>query len=116
MRGKSIWSGDRSVSSKDAHVSKPPGTRQESLIRAVNERIREISAGQERFEVHCECGEANCRETLDVTAAEYEEIRGAASSFLVAPGHERASGGVVVLERETHRVVAVAGSDSELVA
>ena len=51
-----------------------------------------------------------------MTAAEYEEIRGAASSFLVAPGHEGASGGVVVLERETHRVVAVAGSDSELVA
>ena len=116
MRGKSIWSGDRSVSSKDAHVSKPPGTRQESLIRAVNERIREISAGQERFEVHCECGVANCRETLDVTAAEYEEIRGAASLTSSRPATREHPAVWSCFERETYRVVAVAGSDSELVA
>jgi hypothetical protein len=88
-------------------MSKPPGTRQESLIRAVNERIREVSSGHERFDVHCECGDADCREVLEVSAAEYEEIRAAQTSFLVAPGHEQACEGVVVLERETHRVVSV---------
>src|SRR5262245_42342434 len=97
-------------------MSKPPGTRQESLIRAVNERIREISSGHERFDVHCECGDEECRETFDVAASEYEAIRETATTFLVAPGHEAACGGVVVLERETHRVVSVAVPGSELVA
>lgn len=97
-------------------MSKPPGTRQESLIRAVNERICEISADYERFDLHCECGDAGCREILDVTAAEYEQIRGADATFLVSPGHEEACGGVVVLERPSHRVVSLAEPDSELVA
>ncbi len=93
-------------------MSKPPGTRQESLIREVNERIREISSGYDRFDVRCECGDTECRETLDVTAAEYEEIRGATTTFLVAPGHEQACGGVVVVDRATHLVVAVEGPAS----
>ncbi|MGH3041209.1 MAG: hypothetical protein ACREJR_00410 [Candidatus Rokuibacteriota bacterium] len=96
-------------------MSKPPGTRQETLIREVNERIREVSAGQDRFDVLCECGDLDCHERLDVSAAEYEEVRGENRTFLVAPGHAVAGTGLV-RERPTHLVVALAASGSELVA
>lgn len=68
-------------------MSKPPETRQEALIREVNERIREVSVGQDRFDILCECGDVDCYERLDVSAAEYEEIRGQSGKPLVAPGH-----------------------------
>jgi hypothetical protein len=69
---------------------KGEGVRHATLIREVNERIREVSGRVEAFEVLCECGRPGCDRTVEVTAARWEEIRSAERVFVVAPGHEPA--------------------------
>ena len=63
----------------------------EVLFREVNERIEQAaedasSAGPMVFV--CECGNAECAETIEVTLAEYEAARSQPTLFLVVPGHE----------------------------
>jgi hypothetical protein len=36
----------------------------------------------------CECGNAECAETIEVTLAEYEAARSQPTLFMVVPGHE----------------------------
>jgi hypothetical protein len=76
--------------------------RNESLIREMNERIEQLDrvaeearpGGEpERFEFLCECGAAGdediaCAERIEMTVAEYEEIRGQDDRFALVPGHE----------------------------
>jgi hypothetical protein len=65
--------------------------RNEWLFRDVNERIAEVN---EKFEVEgeteflCECGQQMCLETLLLTRAQYEAVRGKGRRFVVVPGHE----------------------------
>ena len=66
------------------------GVRHASLIRGVNERIREVSGRVESFEVLCECGRPECDLTVEVTAARWAEISREGHVFLVAPAHEAA--------------------------
>lgn len=82
--------------------------RQEALIREVNERIREVSAGYDPFEVVCECPRAECRHMLEVSVAEYDEVRLEPSTFLVAPGHEPAGSGQRPAGGPTYRAVGAA--------
>ena len=81
--------------------------RNEALIREVNERIEQVdkSADPEgeslRFEFLCECGEGEggdlrCAERIEMTVAEYEEVRQQDDRFALLPGHET---------RELERVV-----------
>ena len=63
--------------------------RNESLFRDVNERIAETA---ERFEASktgfvCECADTNCTERLEVTLADYEEVRADPTHFVLASGH-----------------------------
>ena len=75
--------------------------RNEWLFREANERIAEVN---EKFEVEgeteflCECGHQTCFETLLLTRAQYEAVRGEGQRFVVVPGHEDGS-----LERVVHR-------------
>jgi hypothetical protein len=61
----------------------------EVLFREVNERIDEV---QERpattFRVVCECGDASCKEMLEIMSAEYRKVRAQPTHFIVIPGHE----------------------------
>ena len=64
--------------------------RTEALFRDVNERIAESA---QRFEADstqfvCECSDANCTHRLEVTLAEYEEVRADGATFMLVPGHE----------------------------
>jgi hypothetical protein len=69
--------------------------RNEGLIREVNERI-DVIAKEEPvwdkegfFDFVCECGrQGGCHETVQLTLAEYEDVRAQDDRFLVAPGHE----------------------------
>jgi hypothetical protein len=38
--------------------------------------------------VFCECGRTGCAEHVLMTAAEYESVRAASTTFVVVPGHE----------------------------
>lgn len=64
--------------------------RTESAFRHVNERIAEtaenFSSGDAEF--ICECADADCRERIEAPLEEYEEVRSASTTFLVAEGHE----------------------------
>jgi hypothetical protein len=65
--------------------------RNEWLFREVNERIAEVN---EKFGVEgeteflCECGQQTCFETLLLTRAQYEAVRGGGKRFVLVPGHE----------------------------
>jgi hypothetical protein len=64
--------------------------RNEALFRDVNERVRELAnqlaAGPVAFV--CECGQADCAESLPVLLADYERVRSEPTHFIVAPGHD----------------------------
>jgi hypothetical protein len=76
--------------------------RNEALIREVNERIERLDRiaeearlgdDPERFEFLCECGAGGdediaCDERIEMTVAEYEEIRRQDDRFALVPGHE----------------------------
>jgi len=76
--------------------------RNEALIREVNERIErldrvaeEAGPGDEpiRFDFLCECGAGGeediaCQARIEMTVAEYEEVRGQDDRFALLPGHE----------------------------
>src|SRR4029450_10557356 len=75
--------------------------RNEALLREVNERIERVNqATQEAglsedatFEFLCECGrvkgaDVSCDEHVEMTLAEYEDVRSQDDRFALVPGHE----------------------------
>jgi hypothetical protein len=76
--------------------------RNEALMREVNERIERLDRAAEaaglgdepvRFEFLCECGagdneDVGCQERIEMTVAEYEEVRGQDDRFALFLGHE----------------------------
>jgi hypothetical protein len=81
------------------------------LFREVNERIKGLNAAFDRVlprgDWVCECADGACAERIEMTLAEYEEIRGQPRRFPACPGHELAGServvewhpGYVVVER-----------------
>jgi hypothetical protein len=92
--------------------------RNESLIREMNERIEQLDRAAEAglegehlvFEFLCECGageggDAGCEEQIEMTVAEYEEVRQQDDRFALLPGHETEELETVL--RRTERYVIV---------
>ena len=77
------------------------------LYRKVNERILELARGEHLRQglFVCECGRAECSEPLDLTPAEYEDVRADSSRFVIALGHEAPGVEMVVLRCERYAVV-----------
>ncbi len=67
------------------------GALNQALIRAVNERIVDMTstgAGPtEPLELLCECFDRDCVDGLSLTVREYEEIRSSPTRFPVKRGH-----------------------------
>jgi hypothetical protein len=77
-------------------------SRNEALVREVNERVAEVDKAAEEnnlapeetmFEFLCECGAGDgatgaCVESVLMTIAEYEQVRSQDDRFVVYPGHE----------------------------
>lgn len=67
--------------------------RNEALFRSINQRIRELAG---RFELVddeptsflCECSDETCVERIELTTAQYDELRTLPVRFVVTPGHE----------------------------
>jgi len=74
-----------------------------AVFRGVNERIRSLNEELEPLvavgEWFCECADSTCIERIEMTQAEYEEIRRHPGHFPVIPGHE-----VLTAERVTQVV------------
>jgi hypothetical protein len=65
--------------------------RTESVFREVNEAIAKTA---ERFEAEetdfiCECSDSDCAHRITVELEDYEEVRGEATYFLLAPDHHQ---------------------------
>jgi hypothetical protein len=77
-------------------------SRNEALLREVNERIAEVDKSAEEqnfapdeslFEFLCECGASDgeagrCEERVLMTIKEYDQVRSQDDRFVVSPGHE----------------------------
>jgi hypothetical protein len=60
----------------------------QALFREVNERIRNLDYSVPRAAFVCECVRPECSETIEMSLAEYEEIRRVPNHFLVAAGKD----------------------------
>jgi hypothetical protein len=58
---------------------------QATLVREVNERIRELAGtnGKEAWQFLCECGDSGCHRFLTLTLREYDGLRGAAAPISI---------------------------------
>jgi hypothetical protein len=89
----------------------------ESAFRDVNEAIesgrwpRESGA---RVPFRCECGTLGCNLMVEMTVAEYEEIRGHGRRFLVLPDHVIPEAEVVIADRGGYFVVEKRGEAGRL--
>jgi hypothetical protein len=93
--------------------------RNQSIFRAVNERLEGIA---ESFEdvadtaiFTCECADLGCIQMIEMTLAEYEDLRKESNRFAVLPGHVLPDVERVVSANDRFVVVAKLG-DGERVA
>ena len=80
----------------------------EALFREVNDRNDELQVdlGQaRRFEIVCECGNAECVERFTIDADAYTDLRRDVHTFAVVPGHEDDQVERVVEEHDSYFVV-----------
>lgn len=79
----------------------------ESLFREVNERVRELNEKLEPLVEYgswaCECAEPTCLARIDMTQAEYAELREQATHFAIAPGEQHLAPAVETLIRKADR-------------
>ena len=88
------------------------------------DRARSINEGLERddrrrdangvAEFVCECGNAACSETIEMTIAEYQGVRTNPKRFVVAIGHEAAAIEVVVEKKPSYTVVEKVGRPGQI--
>ena len=76
------------ASRSNGDVWKVRAARNQSLFRAVNEKLA-VSHDFDRQpqRIACECANLDCVETLDITLAEYRDVRRDATRFAVLRGH-----------------------------
>jgi hypothetical protein len=94
--------------------------RNDSTFRAANEQIAGY-AREHEFDDHvpfiCECATESCVVVVDLSLAEYEEVRSSATRFFVAPGHEGSEGHVSMLDdRGRYVLVEKLGRAGEIAA
>lgn len=88
----------------------------EALFREVNERILELTDtfDAEGLEVLCECSNAECGETLQITITEYPLIRAQGNRFAILAGHEDPTIEIVVDRNERFLVVEKTGESGDV--
>jgi hypothetical protein len=71
----------------------------EAVFRAGNERIDAMLGDKEGTTAYmCECGDPQCFHMIDLTNAEYEQVRSHPARFFVVSGHEDLTAGEAVVE------------------
>jgi hypothetical protein len=82
----------------------------EVAFRDANERVREVAEGfqdvADRVGFICECGRSECLDQVEMTLAEYEEVRSNPTHFVLTKGHDDPSVERVVAETDRYAVVA----------
>ena len=92
--------------------------RNDSVFREANEKIADYASDHEFVEqvpFICECATESCLTIVDLSLAEYEEVRSSPTRFFVARGHEGSEGTVSMLEdRDRYLVVEKDGRAGEI--
>ena len=93
--------------------------RNQAVFREVNERIEQVAEDfgpdRGRNRMICECGNSDCTEPIELTAAEYEQVRAHASHFIVALNHENPETESIVEQNDRFAVVETyAGASSRI--
>src|SRR5579884_3136933 len=82
--------------------------RNEAVFRQINEGIeRGQWPGEEDRPVgfRCECAQLGCTDVIELSVAEYEQVRANPRRFIVRPGHEQLAVELVVETRPGYLVV-----------
>jgi hypothetical protein len=89
----------------------------EAVFRAGNERIEAMLGEVDGTTPYmCECGDAQCFQTIDLTKTEYEAVRSHPARFFVVHGHEDLTAGEVVVRKAAgFTVVEKRGAEAEIV-
>jgi hypothetical protein len=92
--------------------------RNQALFRELNEKI-ELLSEKPRSGDHdrlvCECGNSECVQQIELTRAEYEDVRAHASRFIVALNHENPETESIVEQNGRYAVVETyAGAASQI--
>lgn len=89
----------------------------ETIFRGLNERIEagELPADtSKRVAFCCECARLGCNAMLEVTIAEYEQVRGDPRRFLLAVGHQVEGAERVVETHADHIIIEKIGHAGEV--
>jgi hypothetical protein len=76
----------------ESGISSERAARNQSLYRAINEKILELNqtlaeAGIESSEWICECADTDCTVRVAATLPEYEMVRSNPRTFIISQGH-----------------------------
>lgn len=94
----------------------------EARFRLVNERIRTVVSDEgvedpgDDITVLCECGRAECTETIGIPLSLYEWTRAAPARFVLVPGHELPEFERVVRDDAGYAIVEKIGEAEQLAA
>jgi hypothetical protein len=81
----------------------------ESIFRQVNEQIESLNRGfggeSRTMTAICECADGDCTDRLEISVAEYENVRADARRYIVVPGHELPEFETVVERSDGYDVV-----------
>ena len=81
----------------------------EAVFREVNERIESLAEsfdlGSQPLDLICECGDASCVQRIQMTHAEFEELRSDSHQFATHPGHEIPDVESVIAQRGSYNIV-----------
>ena len=92
---------ERAVSLSDERLAK-----NESLFRAVNERLDDEAAPWSKTTDYlCECSDTACFANIELTNDEYERARSRPTVFMLVPGHQRLEIERVIEENERFLLV-----------
>jgi hypothetical protein len=80
----------------------------EHVFRSANERLRQVveerGAPSARVPFLCECADEACMGRVDLTLAEYHEVRVHQRRFFMLPDHQRTPGEEVVEQRDGYYI------------
>jgi hypothetical protein len=90
------------------------------VFREINEKLEGLNASFDEIipvgDFVCECADLTCIERIEMTVAEYEQLRAHPARFAVRPGHLSPEAERVVEQRSGYTIVEKLGAGSEYAA
>jgi hypothetical protein len=92
--------------------------RNDAAFREANEQIADYAGDHEfvdKVPFICECAAESCLMIIDLSLAEYENVRSSPTRFFVAPGHQASEGsGAIIDDRGSYVLIEKSGRAGEI--